>query len=91
MLHGLEHLIITLCPEGGWECMWGRDDEIKNSEVEKSAWLFVPAVTLRGRAEHSQQSQLHTASLTDTQGWGEVWLCHMHSVAVPAHVMPGTG
>lgn len=45
MLLGLKHLRTTLCPEGRWECMWGRDDETKSLGVEKSVWLFVTAVT----------------------------------------------
>lgn len=42
--------------------MWGRDDETKNSGLEKSVWLFVRALIPRGRPEHTQWLLLHTAA-----------------------------
>lgn len=61
MLLGVKYLIITLCLEGGWECMWGRVYETTDLGLEESMWLFVMVVTLRGRLLYIQQLLVHIA------------------------------
>lgn len=66
MLLGLKHLRKTLCPEGRWECMWGRDDETKSLGGGEISVALCYSCDLRGRPEPT----LHycsTQQLPDTE------------------------